>query len=177
MSLFYPSEYLDSTYKIDFKRFYEEGYRAVLFDVDNTLVPHDAPADERAKKLFKELQDMGFKCMLVSNNKEPRVKKFSEVVKADYIYKAAKPLPKNYRKVMEKFGTTPKNTIMVGDQIFTDIMGGNLAKMKTILVKPIHPKEEIQIVLKRIPEKVILFFYKIHCVLFRRNQKQHRKEV
>ena len=49
---FYPSEDIRSTYDIDFERYYKEGYRGVIFDVDNTLVPHNAPADERAKKLF-----------------------------------------------------------------------------------------------------------------------------
>ena len=63
-------------------------------------------------------------------------------------------------------GTTKETTIFVGDQIFTDVLGGNLAGIRTILVKPIHPKEEIQIVLKRIPEKLILFLFKIKCKLF-----------
>ena len=62
--------------------------------------------------------------------------------------------------------TDGENTLFVGDQIFTDVMGGNLAGIRTILVKPIHPKEEIQIVLKRIPEKLILFFYKITRKVF-----------
>ena len=56
---FYPSEDIRSTYDIDFERYYKEGYRGVIFDVDNTLVPHNAPADERAKKLFKRLDAMG----------------------------------------------------------------------------------------------------------------------
>ena len=72
----------------------------------------------------------------------------------------------NYKKAMEIMGTTKENTLFVGDQIFTDVMGGNLAGIRTILVKPIHPKEEIQIVLKRIPEKLILFFYKIARKVF-----------
>ncbi|WP_027422574.1 YqeG family HAD IIIA-type phosphatase [Lachnobacterium bovis] len=162
MSIFFPGEYLDSTYSIDFEQLYEEGYRGLLFDIDNTLVPHDAPATPKAKELFDRLKKIGFNCMLVSNNKEPRVKKFNDVVGIDYIYKAQKPLPKNYKKAMEKMGTTTDNTIMIGDQIFTDIMGANIAKIRTILVKPINPKEEIQIVLKRIPEKLVLFFYKIY---------------
>ena len=161
MSLFFPGEYLDSTYVIDFDKLYKQGYRAVIFDVDNTLVPHDEPADERAKELFAHLKELGYSCMLLSNNKEPRVKKFNEVVQVNYIFKANKPMPGNYRKAMEIMGTTKENTLFVGDQIFTDVMGGNLAGIRTILVKPIHPKEEIQIVLKRIPEKLILFFYKI----------------
>ena len=71
---FYPGEYLDSTYVIDFDRLYEEGYRGIIFDIDNTLVPHGAPADERACALFAHLKELGFQCMLLSNNKEPRVK-------------------------------------------------------------------------------------------------------
>lgn len=161
MAIFFPGEYLDSTYVIDFDKLYNEGYRGVIFDVDNTLVPHGEPADERAKELFKHLKELGYSCMLLSNNKEPRVKMFNDAVQVNYIYKAGKPMPKNYRKAMEIMGTTTENTLFVGDQIFTDVMGANLAGIRTILVKPIHPKEEIQIVLKRIPEKLILFFYKI----------------
>ena len=167
MSLFFPGEYLDSTYVIDFDKLYKDGYRAVIFDVDNTLVPHDEPADERAKALFTHLKELGYSCMLLSNNKEPRVKNFNEVVQVNYIYKANKPMPGNYKKAMEIMGTTKENTLFVGDQIFTDVMGGNLAGIRTILVKPIHPKEEIQIVLKRFLEKPILAFYKLHCRLWK----------
>ena len=167
MSFLFPGEYVDSTYVIDFDKLYNEGYRAVIFDVDNTLVPHGAPADERAIALFSHLKQLGYSCMLLSNNKEPRVKMFNEAVDVNYIYKANKPSPKNYRKAMEIMGTTTENTLFVGDQIFTDVMGGNLAGIRTFLVKPIHPKEEIQIVLKRIPEKLILLFYKIKVKLFK----------
>lgn len=65
---------MDSTYEIDFDALYREGYRGIIFDIDNTLVPHGAPADERAKKLFAHLKELGFSCCLLSNNKEPRVK-------------------------------------------------------------------------------------------------------
>ena len=166
MAIFFPGEYLDSTYAIDFDKLYNDGYRGVIFDVDNTLVPHGAPADERAIELFAHLKELGFSCMLLSNNKEPRVKMFNDAVKVNYMFKANKPFPANYRKAMDILGTNTENTLFVGDQIFTDVMGGNLAGIRTILVKPIHPKEEIQIVLKRIPEKLILFFYKIARKLF-----------
>lgn len=89
---FYPSEDIRSTYDIDFERYYKEGYRGVIFDVDNTLVPHNAPADERAKKLFKRLDAMGMQYCFTSNNKEPRVKAFCEAVGGKYyVYKANKP--------------------------------------------------------------------------------------
>ena len=67
---------------------------------------------------------------------------------------------KGYEKAMELMGTDRTNTIFVGDQLFTDVFGANRAGICTILVKPIHPKEEIQIVLKRYLEKIVLFFYK-----------------
>ena len=113
---FYPGEYVDSTYAIDFDRLYEEGYRGVIFDIDNTLVPHGAPADERACALFAHLKELGYHCMLLSNNKEPRVKMFNDAVQVSYIYKAGKPNPANYRKAMEQMGTDEKNTLFVGDQ-------------------------------------------------------------
>lgn len=166
MAILFPGEYLDSTYSIDFDKLYKEGYRGIIFDVDNTLVPHGAPADERAIALFAHLKELGFSCMLLSNNKELRVKKFNDAIHVNYIYKAKKPLPKNYKRAMHKMGTNKENTIFIGDQIFTDVLGGNLAGLRTILVKPIHPKEEIQIILKRIPEKVVLFFFQIKQKLF-----------
>ena len=166
MAILFPGEYVDSTYQIDFEKLYKQGYRGIIFDVDNTLVPHGAPADERAIALFAQLKELGFSCMLLSNNKELRVKKFNDAVKVNYIYKAKKPMPDNYKKAMHIMGTNKDTTIFIGDQIFTDVLGGNLAGLRTILVKPIHPKEEIQIVFKRIPEKPILFFFQIKNKLF-----------
>lgn len=156
----YPGEYVDSTYDIDFDGLWKEGYRGVIFDIDNTLVPHGAPADEKACALFSHLKELGYECMLLSNNKEPRVKQFHDAVQVSYIHKAGKPNPAGYRRAMAQMGTDEHNTLFVGDQIFTDIYGANLTGIRTILVKPIHPKEEIQIVLKRYLEKIVLFFYR-----------------
>ncbi len=155
----YPDEYLDSAYEIEFDRLYEEGYRGIIFDVDNTLVPHGAPADERAIALFAHLKEVGYQCCLLSNNKEPRVRSFNDVVKVQYIFKAGKPKVSGYRRAMELMGTDEDSTLFVGDQIFTDVYGANRAGIRTILTKPIHPKEEIQIVLKRYLEKIVLYFY------------------
>lgn len=156
---FYPDEYLDSTYTIDFQSWYDRGVRAVLFDIDNTLVPHGAPADARAKAFFASLRQMGMKYCLISNNQLPRVKPFAEEVKAFYIENAHKPSKKGYLAAMEKMGTDASNTIFVGDQLFTDVYGAKRCGMTSLLVKPIHPKEEIQIVLKRYLEKIVLYFY------------------
>ena len=157
---FFPDEYVASTYVIPCEKLYEEGYRGVVFDIDNTLVPHGAPADDRAKKLFKRLEDIGFSSCLISNNQEARVKMFNRDIGTDYICNAHKPSTKNYIRAMEIMGTDRTNTIFVGDQLFTDVWGAKRAGIRNILVRPIHSKEEIQIVLKRYLEKVVLHFYK-----------------
>ena len=84
---------------------------------------------------------------------------FNEEIQTNYIYDAHKPSIKNYQKAMEIMGTDLKSTIFVGDQLFTDVWGAKRTGIRNILVKPIHPKEEIQIVLKRKLEKIVLFFY------------------
>lgn len=156
---FYPDHEVDSAYSIDYVSLRQSGKKAIIFDVDNTLVPHGAPADDRAKELFDKLNGLGYKTLLLSNNKEPRVKSFSDAVVSTYIFKAGKPGRAGYEKAMEKMGSTPETTIFVGDQLFTDVWGAKKAGIDTYLVKPIHPKEEIQIVLKRRLEWIVLFFY------------------
>ena len=165
---FFPDRYVASTYVIDFEKLYEEGYRGLIFDIDNTLVPHGAPADARAIALFDRLKKIGFKCCLISNNQEPRVKMFNEPIQVDYVYNAHKPSTKNYIKAMEIMGTDRSSTVFIGDQLFTDVWGAKRTGISNILVKPIHPKEEIQIVLKRYLEKIVLYFYA-------RSKKQAKK--
>ena len=157
---FYPKEYLDSSYVIDYEKLYKDGVRGLIYDIDNTLVEHGMPATERAIKLFEQLRSIGFDTCLISNNKEPRVKPFADAVGSKYVYDAHKPSRKNYIRAMELMGTDTGNTYFIGDQIFTDVYGANRTGIPSILVKPIHPKEEIQIVLKRKLEKIVLFFYK-----------------
>ena len=157
---FYPDHYLDSAYEIDYEQLYRKGYRVVIFDIDNTLVPHGAPADGRSIALFCRLKEIGFETVLLSNNKEPRVKSFHEKVHSRYIHKAGKPAVRSYLKAMELMGTVPETTMFVGDQLFTDVWGAKKAGIRSWLVKPIHPREEIQIVLKRRLEWIVLFFYR-----------------
>ncbi len=159
LQCFYPDHEIDSAYAIDYEDLYRKGYRGIIYDIDNTLVPHGAPADERAIALFQRLRKIGYRTILLSNNKEPRVKSFCEQVGSMYIFKAGKPKTAGYRNAMERMGTTAENTLFVGDQLFTDVWGAKKAGIVTYLVKPIHPKEEIQIVLKRRLEWIVLFFY------------------
>lgn len=156
---FYPAKETDSAYEIDYEALYEQGCRGLIYDIDNTLTKHGAPATERTVQLMKRLKQIGFAVCLLSNNKEERVKMFNEEIQVQYIHKAGKPSIAGYEKAMQLMGTQKENTIFIGDQIFTDIYGANRAGLVTYLVKPIDKKEEIQIVLKRYLEKIVLYFY------------------
>lgn len=166
---FYPCDYYESSYVIDYKKLYEEGYRGIIYDIDNTLVPHGAPADERALELMNNLRELGFDVTFLSNNKEPRVKMFNEKINAKYIYSAGKPKAAGYLRAAENMNCEPEKTLFIGDQLFTDVWGANNAHIRSILVKPIDKStDEIQIVLKRILEKIVLRKYlKNHKVLSR----------
>lgn len=164
-SKFYPAEMAESSYDIDYETLYRKGYRGLIYDIDNTLVEHGYDANEQVISLFRRLNKIGFRICLLSNNKAPRVRRFYHSVsikgvKLHYIFKAHKPSRKNYRRAMLIMGTTKKNTLFIGDQIFTDVYGANRAGIRSFLVKPISKREEIQIVLKRPLEKAVLFFYR-----------------
>ena len=158
----YPGRMVSSVYEMDWEKL-ALTYRGVIFDIDNTLVPHDAPADDQARELFRHLHEMGMDTCLLSNNKEPRVRAFAEDVGSAYIHKAGKPGTAGYGKAMERMGTDRESTLFVGDQLFTDVYGANRAGLYSNLVRPMNPREQIQIVMKRYLEKPVLYFYKKHA--------------
>ena len=125
---FFPDQYVASTYVIDFEKLYEEGVRGLIFDIDNTLVPHGAPADERAKALFARLKAIGFRCCLISNNQKPRVEMFNKDIQVDYVYNAHKPSTRNYLRAMEIMGTDRRSSVFIGDQLFTDVWGAKTCR-------------------------------------------------
>ena len=157
---FFPDEYLESVDDIDFERYYKQGIRGIISDIDNTLVPHGAPADEHIINVFQKIHSLGMDTCLISNNREPRVQPFAKAVDSKYIFDAHKPSVVNYKKAMELMHTDEKSTLFIGDQIFTDIWGANRTGIQTVMLKKINKKEEIQIVLKRIPEKFVLWRWK-----------------
>ena len=156
----YPDTYLDSIDDIDFEMYYKKGIRGIVSDIDNTLVPHGAQADEHIINVFKKIHQMGIDTCLISNNKKLRVEPFAKAVNSKFIYDAHKPSRESYKKAMELMNTDKESTLFIGDQIFTDIWGANRTGIETVMLKQIDKKEEIQIILKRIPEKLILWLWK-----------------
>lgn len=159
MNPFFPEARYRSAYEIPYETLYAAGIRGVIFDIDNTLVPPNAPADERSRALFVRLKALGLKTCLVSNNRERRITPMAEILQTGYVARALKPRKYGYMRAMQQMGTSPAATISVGDQIFTDIWGANRAGLHTALVKPMVRDREPQIILKRILEMPFLRFY------------------
>jgi hypothetical protein len=168
---FYPDEIKSSAYVIDYEGLYKAGYRGLLFDIDNTLVPHGKAATSQAKELFARLKKIGFSCGLISNNDRERVEMFNKEIGVHTVVKANKPSTKGFEQALRLMGTDKKNTVFIGDQLFTDVWGAKRTGLRNILVKPIDKHEEIQIVLKRRLEWIVLREYKK-----KRKEKRNRNE-
>ena len=116
------------------------GIRLLLADLDNTLVPYGVPLpDERLKAWRDDLRAHGVTLFVLSNNRhENRPRIFSEALEVPYIGHAGKPKTPSFYRAMERMGVTKEQTAIVGDQVFTDVLGGNLAGVSAILVEPIR---------------------------------------
>ncbi|MBS4899684.1 MAG: YqeG family HAD IIIA-type phosphatase [Clostridiales bacterium] len=157
----FPSAYFDSTFAINFRELRSKGYNGLLFDIDNTLTMHNVRAQEKEVNFFEHLKTLGFKTVLMSNNSKERVEPFARLVNTKYISRAQKPLSWAYNKAMDMIGTSVEDTIFIGDQLYTDIVGANRAGVKSILVHPISSKEAFWIKMKRVIEKPVIAAYEM----------------
>ncbi|WP_249226506.1 YqeG family HAD IIIA-type phosphatase [Alicyclobacillus mengziensis] len=137
-----PDEYVASIAEIDLDRLWQEGRRLILTDLDNTLVPWNHPeVPDDLLTWLKTAEGIGFRVCIVSNNRGPRVRAFAEAAGLPYLAPARKPKPDAFLEGMRKFSVSSAATVMVGDQLFTDVRGGNRVGLYTILVLPINPRE------------------------------------
>jgi HAD superfamily phosphatase (TIGR01668 family) len=138
------------------------GVRALLLDVDNTLTTHNNPVpDSDALKWLAAMKKAGIIICLASNNRERRVRPFAKSLGADYVANACKPLPVGFIRAARWLKLPAKEFAVVGDQIFTDILGGNLFGSKTIMLEPIEFETGPFLKLKRKLEKGILRKYRL----------------
>ena len=155
----YPYEYVESVFSIDYNKLYNKGYRGIMFDIDNTLVPHGKDSTKEIDELFKTIHKIGFTTLLLSNNNEERVKRFLKNIDSPYIHNANKPKTKNYFKAIEMMNIKKEEILFIGDQIFTDIYGANKSGIANILVKFIGHDVETKIGIKRNLEKIVCKLY------------------
>jgi HAD superfamily phosphatase (TIGR01668 family) len=133
-----PDRYVSRIEQIDLDELKRQGIRCILFDRDNTVVPRTSKvAPPEVLAWFERAQSMGIECYMVSNNfHRDRVMRSASELGVDGVHAALKPFPSAFRRAFVASGVPAEQTVMIGDQVFTDVLGGNLAGAQTILVRP-----------------------------------------
>ncbi len=140
---FIPDGYAESIYQVDLPALKRQGIKGIITDLDNTLVGAGDPhANPRLLQWFEEVRAAGFGLTIVSNNHRVRVSTFADPLALPYIYRARKPFKGPFRKVLKDMKWGAKETAVIGDQLLTDVFGGNRMGLYTILVLPVNLEEE-----------------------------------
>ena len=137
------------------------GIKGLILDIDNTLTTHDNPIpSDGVVAWLDSVRANGIEMLVLSNNHEPRVAPFAKVLGLNFIAEGKKPLTSGFKRCAKALGMSREELCIIGDQIFTDILGGNLFGCHSILVEPIQVESTNFFKLKRFLEKIILFFYR-----------------
>lgn len=157
INLIIPKCYVKDIYSIDYKGLYEKGYRNIVFDIDNTILPvNDISVTQELVNLFKELSENKFKLCIVSNNKLERVLPVATELDVLYLHEAKKPNREAFDKALSILGSNIEDTVMVGDQMLTDIKGANEYGLYSILVEPVANKYDIKTGTSRVLQNVMI---------------------
>lgn len=155
--LFLPNYFVNHFSEITPDMLHEKGYQAVMIDLDNTLVAYDeADSNEEVNAWFKQLDESDIKIMIVSNGKFDRVSHFSEPENFIYIDSARKPFSKGFMRAIRAFGVYPHETLMIGDQLLTDVLGSRRIGVDSALVRPIKDKDALATKFNRFIESLIM---------------------
>ena len=143
INILYPQLYVESLFEIDLEMLKKRGIQGIIFDLDNTIIPRDQKNfSPDISEWLSELKEQNFKLCIVSNNRrQHRVSYLAQALDIPYIYKAGKPRRKAFRRAMQLLSTDAITTAVIGDQVFTDVYGGNRVGLFTILVVPLPGKE------------------------------------
>lgn len=140
--ILYPNAYFKKIEEITIQFLKKQNIKLLILDVDNTLIDYHQNLSEEIKQWLKNLQGQGMKLYLLSNsNKKEKVKKIADAFGIPYSVFAKKPLKSGFLKVQKQMKEKTENIAVIGDQIFTDVIGGNRCGFFTILVEPIHEKD------------------------------------
>lgn len=153
-----PHLHVNSIYEIDLEQLHKTGVRGIITDLDNTLVGAKEPlATPELIVWLKHVEAMGFNVVIVSNNKEARVSDFANPLSLPYVFRAKKPGNASFKKALKVLNLDAHETVVIGDQMLTDVLGGNRMGLYTILVMPISLKDEgfFTRINRRIEKKVL----------------------
>lgn len=157
MAIFKPTYALKKITEITPAALEKRGIKALILDVDNTLTTHNNPTPAKGvPEWIEKMYSAGIKLIIVSNNNAERVTPFAEMLGVHFVPNGAKPLPMGILKAVRELGVPKNRVCAVGDQIFTDILGANLAGIRSIFVYPIEPETSLPFRFKRTVEKPLL---------------------
>ena len=157
-----PDIKLDRVTEITIELLKKNGINALILDVDNTLSTHHGQQlTEGLEEWLETMRENGIKLTILSNSTDKRLSPFAAKIGLDYISLGLKPLPFGYLRALKALGTTKKETAIVGDQVFTDTVGGNIVGINTILLTPIKPESSPRFKLKRRIEKKVLNHFNV----------------
>ncbi len=160
--MFKPNVKLDKITDITISILEKYNINSLILDVDNTLSTHHGQVlTDGLEEWLKLMRQNGIKMTVLSNSKAKRLEPFAKKIGLDYISLGLKPLPFGYWRALKRLGTKRKVTAIVGDQIFTDILGGNLVGLKTVLLTPIKPETSLRFRTKRKIESYLIKILKI----------------
>jgi len=161
LDAFRPDERVDSLAEIDLGELRVRGFDAIMLDLDNTLLPwKDSAVPEESRRWIESARAAGFRLCIVSNTHYPkRLERIAGDLSVPWVFGALKPRRHGFRKAAEIMGSSFETSVVVGDQLLTDVAGGNLAGMHTILVKPMHYREFIGTKLSRLIERVLFALF------------------
>ncbi|WP_170007745.1 YqeG family HAD IIIA-type phosphatase [Bacillus fonticola] len=158
---FLPNEYVKSIYEISPTKLKERGIKAVITDLDNTLIEWDRPtATPNLIRWFEALRTEGILVTVVSNNNETRVRNFADPLRIPFIHQARKPFSQAFRKAIKQMSVKREEAVVIGDQVLTDVLGGNRGGFYTILVVPVSSSDGWMTRFNRKLERRILRYFK-----------------
>ena len=135
---FVPDKYFKSIYDIDYKALKKFGVKCLVFNVSNTLVPENIKtAPNKVKDRFEDLREMGFRCIIISNESKKRVTPFKELLCVDSAYHAMKPFKHKIKKAIKMYELKNYEIALIGSGLFFDIYAANRADITSIYVNPI----------------------------------------
>lgn len=167
-NLLYPRIYVDTLLDIPVEKLRKQNISAFILDLDNTITEWNSnEIRAEVEAWFARIKMEGFKSCILSNNGEHRIRAVADRLDVPFICRAAKPRRSSFNRAVELMGVSAAQTAVVGDQIFTDILGGNRAGLFTILVKPLARREFVGTKINRTLELLIL-----HCLLKKADRRR-----
>lgn len=157
LELYKPDMYKSDIYSIDYKKLKSCGIKCILFDLDNTIIPtYINKPTRKLKDFIEKLKDLKFKIIIISNSGKKRLTPFKNILEVDCAANSNKPSRKKYQKILDEYKYDISEIAVIGDQLVTDILGGNRMGFFSILVDPLSNREYIWTKFNRVKEKFVL---------------------